>query len=329
MTTSQPKRIMIIDPSGEGHGQLLETALIRARTGHEITTRFDHSYVDIDLANHDLAFVVLNEEKLSLVDGGILANLKPCSTIEMIWRIAANQKKPVHVFVPTERLVMVPDGFTPLDTLALTMSSVAGIWEINQRIMVEKALASMIQNLESYWRLHQTLLYGRPASVFYEYVQDLISPAWPTTIETENGEDCVSPLYVRYCFNAALALAALTVEEFTLVDETTHGMEAYAKKLLESQNRTGLVMATSVLARALRYLDRRWKEQTRNYSTRRRNEMPDWARGDLFPRHLPAIRDVHPLQISRALFEGLQQIQFERDWEPHKSNTVAISMNRR
>jgi hypothetical protein len=328
MGISRTKKIYVIEPSNEGSGQIIATALKGAAGDYEIVTLVGK--VDPDQLKQEhpyITFVVLADHQLSRIGRRGFNDLKPCPTIELMWNLVEADELLVHALIPNERLLASSDKFTPLDTLALSRSGIAGIWEVGARLMVEPKLRTIVEQAGFFWRTRNTYLYGRPAEDLFNFIEEVANPSWPTTIETDQGEeDNVLPAYVRYSFDAAHALAQLSIEEYTMPEGSNNSLLSYANRLLGFSNRTGLVMAPGMLMRALGYLHRRWSDRVPNYSGKRKNEMPELARKEQFPEHAICLRGFEPHDVNKELFNAAQKIEFDRDWRPNASMDVTFKI---
>jgi hypothetical protein len=325
-----PKTIAIIEQADGSYTELIDAGLSKRSSSSITIRRFEDCSAPAifdDELDVDIAFCVLGDEELWLANGESLKSYGPSLTIETLWTLVQVNKFPVHLIVPSTRLTSPDSQFTALDTLAMVLSGVSGVWEGRTQIIKDLGKRELVEFLYSSWDFKRTFLYGAVATLLYDFQMRITVGTWPTTIEGEDGESYLSESWVRSCFEAALALASLTVEEMTLEMRPTCDMQHYAQRLLEFYHRTGFSQALSTVTQMLRYLSRGWSHSVLNYDKRRRNEMPLLARQEGFPSQLPLVRDCDPYQVSRMLFDGLSELDFPRDWEPDQSKYTAVAVN--
>lgn len=328
MDASWPKTIVVIEQGDAGYAELIGSALSK-RPGINIRRFRDcnPSTISDDELETDIAFCVLGDEELWLANEESLKNYGPSSIIGALWTLVQMNKFPVHLVVPSIRLASPDSQFTALDTLAMVLSGVSGVWEGCTQIIKDLGERELVEFLYTCWDFKRTFLYGLVATSLYDFQMRITVGTWPTTIEGEDGESCLTESWARSCFEAALALASLTVEEMTLEIRPTCDMQHYAQRLIEFHHRTGFHQALSTVTQMLRYLSRGWSHSVLNYDKRRRNEMPLWSRQEGFPSQLPLVRNCDPYRVSRMLFHGLSQLDFHRDWEPGESTYTAVAVN--
>lgn len=324
MNASWPEKVDVIEPTRGGHTELLSGALSRHNPNISVK-RLVSCDVDKVLGHEpDLVFWVLAGQGFSILESS-LRDREPTPDTRAWWDLVSAAVFPVHLIVPSERFAHPDFQFTALDTVAMILSGVSGIWEGHIKLAADLDDRRMVDHLRFSWSFKRVFLYGKPAVQLYDFHLK-ITGAWPTTIETDGGDTYLMDLDVKYCFETALTLASVKTEEMKLDDSSGSGMEKYAQRLLEFQDRTGLVYALSVVTRALRYLDRGWADRILNHNKKRRDEMPVWARQDGFPARLPLIRDCAPYETSKKLYDGLLMLDFEREWEPGKLDYTTVAV---
>lgn len=325
--------VIIIGEPQSGDTELLRLAFVRLVREDNVEVIAPKSYeVEKLIAkNPSLILFVLDGTEISSVPDGLLKNCKPGVTVIKIWDLIDRKVlSPIHVAVPSERFGNTHNPFTALDALAMSLSGISGIWEISPKLLAnDPEIVSRLGLLKTFWSTNRIFLFGKPSVQLYDFYMKVNSSDWPTTKETlGGGENPVAPLYVKYSFQTALALAGLTVEDMSVQTSSSVSLEHFADRLMKLDKRTGLVMGRTVLVQTLRYLDRGWSERIPGYDKKRRNQLPVWARVEGFPANLPLIRKYEVLKVSEELYKGLESIDFERDWDSKNPNFTTISVKR-
>jgi hypothetical protein len=342
-----PAKIVIIDKEDRGEGRLLMPALQGAVGDAGATTTVkripehsglasqisedDYWYevrVGLSRENPDIVFIVIGQSAFSVNRSLPITKLAPGLAIGFIWSLV--ERYPVHIALPIEAFQVQIPWFTPLHSMALGLSGVAGVWEARPRLMKYPELFRVLENLVDYWHMGRFFLSGKPAEEAFDFVQELKVPDWPAEWPPSfGGSRTTWEMYRRYCFQTALALAALDESEFKLPARSSQAMEQYATRLKKFHARTGFDPQVSTLSRALGYLERRWKDLNPDLPARRRKElMPEFARQDLFPRQPPCVRNTDPLQVSLKLWEAIEEWDFERGWNPHVADALGATMGK-
>lgn len=288
----------------------------------------------------DAAFFVLDDYHLVSAQSPTIRTAKPCTTVEKIWQLVNEGISiPIHVAIPHKRFdeSRLDTRFTALDTLALSLSGVRGIWEISASLLDDGS------SWTRHWRplpnrrgshnlsLQSLFLFGRPAVQLHTFFDNIMSSWWPATQEMDREIDKISrksapfselgAAYPRYGFQIALALA--TLGPLDLVSETdtkTVTQDELARRIYELQDRTGCVMGSEVIAKVLGRLLSGWQERYPAFDRRDRQQYPFWAQQEGFPARLPLIRTVDPFSVGELLFQTLDRLQFEISWDVEVQN---------
>lgn len=290
----------------------------------------------LKLPKPSLVFLVLDRAKLYQSTTGLLENQGPTLPIELAWQLAENENI-VHVTVPSRYF---DDGsFTPLDSLALSLSGISGIWEIEPGLLGQNVGHSLhIDDLRRHWRQNRILLYGpRVATQLYDFYERIMGDAWPTTVETRNErnldvEEELSESQKMACFNLALGIATLEERDLLLDGSSKMNLDNLATRLSELGSRTGCWMGRTVISKYLGFLDRGWKERLPMHHDKKfRQNMPQWSRSEGFPKSYPLIRTHKHSEVGERLYRALDRLDFEREWQPSQNTaftTISINMNR-
>ncbi len=332
MPISLPDTTFILDSRDQGHGRLFKHVLETAHASRQTELIAGKASLGNPLPpGVDLVFVVLNDDVLGLTDDQSLDNLTPSQELSRIWELTGQLRCPVHAVVPTDRLGQGPYQITPLDILAICGSGVDGVWASDATMLADRQLHDYVMMLEMYSRTRHVVLYGEAANVVVRFVKKISASDWPTDKEVPIGKDqTIGEPMKRACFQVAAAVATLSVEEFTLANPRGNGTHKYVEKLQEHNRRTGLAYSKHVLEDALNYLERMWSDDIgRNYSVKRKREMPEFARGDGFSRHLPPVKGVLPLLVSSELFDIVHSVVLDPDWNKEKGSVLTISFHGR
>lgn len=323
-------RVIIIGEPKSGETELLRLAFVRliGKDNVEVIVPLSYEAEKLIAKNPGLVLFVLDGTESSFLPDGLLNNCKPGITTIRIWDLIDRKVWfPIHVAVPIERFDSTDKPFTALDTLAMGLSGVSGIWEISSKLLASSMeITQALGLLKFYWNTKRTFLFGKPISQLFEFYMKINGSTWPTTREGADGiESPVEPLYVKYSFQTALALASLTVEDMTITTSSGISLEHFADRLIQLKERIGLFIARSILIRTLGHLDRGWSERIAGHDKKHRNKLPIWARADGFPTNLPLIKDCEVLQVSGELYKGfIELLDFER--EPDNSIFTSIAI---
>ena len=316
MAAKWPRKIGVIDDVSSGIAEIIRSSL-----NHNPAILTTKNFQTSSLKDIDLVFLVLDNSQPFQESLTLSSHSKPERPIDVLWEITKNSSIPVHVVVPVEHH-QLPGQFTALDTIALALSGAAGVWEGSIKLATSLR-PEMFDLIKASWTNKRLFLFGSPATHLYQMYMQITTKSWP--IEAiDPGQ--YKPAHQRYCFEVAIALASLTIEDLTLSDEKTSNMNNYAARLLNYSNRTGLNYSQPVIYRTLLSLEKGWSDRIPNHSHARRNEMPIYARQDGFPARMPLIRGLKVPKIPRAIYETILELDFERDWDPTKGLMTSVTI---